>query len=143
MSVTMSVTIDPTTPAGVKLYAALGALLAGKHAAVEITDDGEDETPAPKKRGRPPKVKATEPEDDEPEADEEDEDESEDEEPEPVKARPRAKKGTGLSDVIAAFKDFADANGRPAAKKVLTKFKVDSVRDLPEDKYDAVLKLLN
>lgn len=52
---------------------------------------------------------------------------------------PAAKKVTHET-VIKAFKEYASENGREAAGKVLKKYGVSSVRDLPEAKLAEVLK---
>lgn len=49
-------------------------------------------------------------------------------------------KGPSLEDVIAGFKNFAQKKGRDKAGKVLAKYKVKSVNDLPESSYAKVLK---
>ncbi len=79
---------------------------------------------------------------------EETEEESDDDEIEageddaPTVKSKKGSKGPSLDDVIKAFQKYAKKNGRGAAKKVLTKYKVESVQDLDEAHYAKVLKLI-
>ncbi len=85
----------------------------------EDADEAEEEAPVAKKRGRPAKatIAAAEP--------------------------TKATKGLTLEgNIIPAFQKFADKHSREKAGKVLTKYGVKSVRDLPKEKYPEILKLL-
>lgn len=46
------------------------------------------------------------------------------------------------NDIIPAFQAYAKKHSREAAAKVLAKYKVKSVRDLPEAKFGEVIKTL-
>jgi hypothetical protein len=46
------------------------------------------------------------------------------------------------SDIIDAFRDYAEKNSREKAKAVLEKFKVKSVKDLKSEDYPKVLAIL-
>lgn len=48
-----------------------------------------------------------------------------------------------LTEVIAGFKKYAAKNSREDAGKILKKFKVKSVQDIPAEKYPAVMEALN
>lgn len=81
--------------------------------------------------------------------DESDEDEGEDEEPEekPAKSKGKAKdkKGSGLTlegDIIPAFRKFTGAHGNSAGADVMKQFGVQSVRDLDEGDYPAVIEAI-
>jgi hypothetical protein len=83
------------------------------------------------------------------EEDESEEDEGEDEEPEekPAKSKGKAKdkKGSGLTlegDIIPAFRKFTGAHGNSAGADVMKQFGVQSVRDLDEGDYPAVLEAI-
>lgn len=82
------------------------------------------------------------------EADDLDLGEAEEEEPEaeeekPAKKAPVAAKGPTLEgDVIPAFKAFVKKHSKEKAKKILAKYKVSNVRELPAKVYPEVLKLL-
>jgi len=49
---------------------------------------------------------------------------------------------TTLDDVVKAFQKYAAKYSREKAGKILAKFKVKSVRDIPAEKYDSVMKML-
>jgi len=60
-------------------------------------------------------------------------------------AKSEKKKLTLDGNIIPAFKEFVSRHGedgRTKAGEILAKFKVKSVRDLPEEKYTDVMKLL-
>lgn len=62
---------------------------------------------------------------------------------EKVQAAKPAKAAIGLeSHIIPAFQKYAKKYDREKAAKVLAKYKVKSVRDIPEAKYGEVLKVL-
>ncbi len=84
-------------------------------------DEAEDEAPAPKKRGRPAKTAPVE---------------------RLMKDVKTTKGHTLEGDIIPAFQKFADKHSREKAGKVLAKYGVKSVRDLPKEKYPEILKLL-
>jgi hypothetical protein len=52
-------------------------------------------------------------------------------------------KGPSLDDVIAGFQAYAKKHSREKAGKILAKYKITSVRDLPAAKYIEVIKLLS
>lgn len=89
---------------------------------------------------------------DETENDDEDETEDDDEKPAPKMMRkgagavaaPKDVKGalTLEGHIVPAFQKYAAKFSRDKASKVLAKYKVKTVRDLPKDKYAEVLKLL-
>lgn len=60
--------------------------------------------------------------------------------PSDADAEEAEEKGPSLEDVISGFKAFAQKKGRDKAGKVLAKYKVKSVNDLPEESYAKVLK---
>jgi hypothetical protein len=66
----------------------------------------------------------------------------EEEKPAKKKVEAPKKKAPTQSEVIKAFQVYAGAKSRVEAAKVLTKFKVKSVKDLKESDYEKVLKLL-
>jgi hypothetical protein len=132
-------------------------------ASAEVETDDAETIPTPRKRGRPSKAElaaraaeeetedADEPEEtedadveEEPEADADDETEDEPEEDEKPKARKGAVAGklTLEKHVIPAFQAFVKKHDREKAVKVLAKFKVKSVRDLPASKFEDVIKAL-
>lgn len=125
-----------------------------------VHDVGAIRAEGAKKRGRPAKAKAApveEEEDDfgteeaedasnELELSSDDAPEAEDDEVEEAPAKPAAKKAAPkktLDDVIAAFRAYAAKHSREKAAAVLKKLDVKSVRDIPAEKYDGVLKVLN
>lgn len=62
---------------------------------------------------------------------------------EPETEETPAEKELGLeSDIIPAFRAYADKHGRPAAGQILTKLGVKSVRDLKTAQYPGVLNML-
>lgn len=88
-------------------------------------------------------AKKSEPEDD----DEQESDETEEEddglgEIEEVEEPKKATKLTLEGDIIPAFRAFAGKHTREKAGKVLAKFGVKSVKDIPAAKYADVLKVL-
>lgn len=105
-------------------------------------------------RGRPPKAKTPEAEDDlsfggeeeeeapEAEETEEAEEEAAEEEEAPAPAK-KASSEQALEKVIAAFQTYVKKNSREKAGKILAKYKVKSVRDLPKEKYSEIIKLLS
>lgn len=102
-------------------------------------ETGPEETPAPKKRGRPAKEEVEEETEEETEVEESDDD-SEDEEEAPVKKG--KKKAPTEEDVIDALKLYSEKHDRKAAIKMLKKFKVAKVQDLEESDYPKLIKLL-
>ncbi len=115
-----------------------------------------DMPPAPKKRGRPPKVKEEEVEETEEAEIEEDElEETEEEEvddglgeeeveEEAEEAPPPAKKAKKIDlnkDLIPALQAYSKKHSREKAGKILAKFKVKSVLDLKESDYAEALRL--
>lgn len=128
-------------------------------------DVSDEETPAPKRRGRRTNAeieaakKAAEAEEDdqsdaedeeaeeeepeEVEGEDEEENEIEDEEEEKPAKKTAAKGAPDLKQVLSAFKDYAAENGRPKAAKILAKFSKDkNVHSIPKAKYAEVLKAL-
>lgn len=75
--------------------------------------------------------KAAPVEEEETEETEEEETEEEEASEEPTRA-----------DVIAALQAYAEANSRPKAMKILSKFKVKSVKDLKKSDYAKVIEAL-
>lgn len=79
-----------------------------------------------------------------------DEDQDDDEEPEeekPAKSKGKAKdkKGAGLTlegDIIPAFRKFTGAHGNSAGAEVMKQFGVQSVRDLDQNDYPAVIEAI-
>lgn len=98
----------------------------------------QDETPALDGLTKKKKAKAAAPVEEEPEFQEPELDEDGDEEPEET---PKAKKKKSLSreDVIAALQKYAEENDRPAAIKILKKFKVKSIKDLDEKEFPKIM----
>ncbi len=112
---------------------------------------------APKKRGRPAKAKEVETNEfdeecevDEAEAEQEAEDEADEETEEteddideapPAKVK-KAKVLSLEADMIPAFQAYAKKHSREKAGKILNKFKVKAVRDLPPAKFPEILALL-
>lgn len=104
-------------------------------------DEPAEEAPAPKRRGRGP-GKKTAPvevaidEDGEP-AESQGDDLDLGDEPE-VKAEPKYT----IEQIRKGFQAYAAKHSRDKAAKILTKYGVKSIHDIPEAKYPEVLKLL-
>ncbi len=147
------------TAAGLKLIGAQFEALPAARTNGGTTSTAAQVVPSEvkRKRGRPAKAAAAEVEeddtedttDDDFEVDEDETDETEDEETEDEPA-PKKKAGASakaaavltLDVMIKAFQDYAERHSRDKAAKILAKYKVKSVRLLPEDKYAEVLKVL-
>lgn len=145
-----------------RLEAATGKLKAGAKADdVDTVADAEETDEEAPKRGRKPKSEAldddseeaddadeTDEEDDKP-ADEESEEEESDDEEEDKPAKP-AKKAAGANDELVEMKKkalralnvYAAKHGKPKAKKVLYKFNVESIHDLPLKQYPKLIAAL-
>lgn len=142
LSVTVSGTKAELAAQFLSLAGAFGATpQSGNTAAVEERDDGDEqaETPAPKKRGRPPKISA-------PTAGIDDENEN-GEEPDATDGDDAfgsddAPAKLTRDDVSKGFRAYAGDHGAPAAKKILDRFGVKSVKDLGEEQFELAMKAL-
>lgn len=112
--------------------------------------DEEDEDAVDEEEAEDSDDSDTDEEDDGEEVEEDGDNEEEAEEKEkPIKAKKAAvSKGktpkalTLEGDLIPAFKKYAVKFSREKAGKILKKYKVDSVRDIPVSKFEAVMKEL-
>ncbi len=124
-----------------------------KPKAVEDEEEDEDEDERPvKSKGKPAKGKPVKDEDDEEDEDEEEEEDEDDEDEAPAKgkkAAPPAKakakgKKVTLDDVKKALRDYAELEGKPAAKAILkTHGEADTPAELEEENYQAVIDACN
>lgn len=138
ISVTVSGTKAELAAHFLSLAGAFGATTQiGNTVAVEDRDDGDEqpETPAPKKRGRPPaKPAVAEPKDtEETSSDDDDAFDGDESDKEPALTR---------DDVSKGFRAYAGEHGAPAAKKILDRFGVKTVKDLGEDQFELAMKAL-
>lgn len=161
----IQLTLTGTTAPEVKYLSSLLDMISSADlggATAEVVSMDVDVAPVKEKKTRKAK-KAPEPQPEEDEDDDEDEldhdddeDDEEDEEdeevePEPVKKKkakeePKAKKEKAIKqqDVIDVFTEYAStsAKQRSRAMKLLEKYGVKSVRDIPADKYaDAIARI--
>lgn len=79
------------------------------------------------------------------EGDEDEVDEEPEEKPAKGKGKTKDKKGAGLTlegDIIPAFRKFTGAHGNSAGAEVMKQFGVQSVRDLDQNDYPAVIEAI-
>lgn len=149
MSTQLTVTV-PANEKGAELLRRMARVIEN----IEMGDGKEDDSdaPTPVKRGRKPKAKVEEQEEETGGDDDGlgDEDGGNDDDgfglgddEEEAEEKPAKKSALSLDkDVIPAFQKFAKKHSKEAAFKILKKYGVKAVRDLPATKYTEVLKLL-